>query len=80
MVSIADNSIGDYPFPGFGVQGIWNTTRRVGYNLYRQLTVVDQGTSLRLEDSDGTSIPIVDYLPQVFNDGAVYHINKLLKP
>ncbi len=80
FVSIADNSIGDYPFPGFGVQGIWNTTRRVGYNLYRQLIVVDQGTSLRLEDSDGTSIPIVDYLPQVFNDGAVYHINKLLKP
>jgi len=80
FVSVSDNSIGDYPFPGFGVQGTWNTTRRTGYNLYRQITLMDYGTGLSLEDSDGTHISIVDYLPQVFNDGAVYHINKLLKP
>ena len=78
FVSVPDNSLSDYPFPGFGVQGTWNTTLLTGYNEFRQIRMVDNGTDLELIDKDNTSIPIVDYLPQVFSDGAVYHIDQLL--
>lgn len=79
FVSVPDNSLGDYPFPGFGVQGIWDTALRDGAAGYRQITLADRGTSLELIDSDGTAIPIIADFPQVFSDGAVYRINKLLK-
>ncbi|WP_437921064.1 fasciclin domain-containing protein [Sphingobacterium sp. LRF_L2] len=79
FVSVPDNSLGDYPFPGFGVQGTWNTALRTGYNEYRQLTLTDNGTNLTIKDKDDTVIPVQSVLPQVFADGAVYQISTLLK-
>lgn len=79
FVSVPDNSLGDYPFPGFGVQGTWDTALRNGTVGYRQISLVDHGTSLELIDADGAPIPIMEDFPQVFSDGAVYRINKLLK-
>lgn len=79
FVSVPDNSLSDYPFPGFGVQGSWNTTQQTGYNEFRKIRLVDNGTGLELIDTDETIIPIQDVLPQVFSDGAVYPINRLLK-
>jgi len=79
FVSVPDNSLGDYPFPGFGVQGTWDTALRNGAAGYRQISLADRGTSLELMDKDGTVIPIIGDFPQVFSDGAVYQINKLLK-
>lgn len=79
FVSVPDNSLADYPFPGFGVQGTWNTALRTGYNVYRQLTLTDNGTTLSLRDKDNSSITIGAALPKVFGDGAVYPIQTLLK-
>jgi len=79
FVSVPDNSLGDYPFPGFGVQGTWDTALRLGASGYRQISLADRGTNLELIDSDGTIVPILGDFPQVFSDGAVYRINKLLK-
>lgn len=79
FVSVPDNSLSDYPFPGFGIQGTWDTALRRNTLEYRQLTLTDNGTTLHLVDEDGTTIPIVGDFPQVFSDGAVYQINKLLK-
>ncbi|MBD1420480.1 fasciclin domain-containing protein [Sphingobacterium chuzhouense] len=79
FVSVPDNSLSDYPFPGFGVQGTWDTALRTGVGEYRQISLADRGTSLELMDKDGTVLPIISDFPQVFSDGAVYRINKLLK-
>lgn len=79
FVSVSDNSLGDYPFPGFNVQGTWDTALKLGDTEYRQITLHDRGTRLELEDLDGSIIPIQGDFPQVFSDGAVYRINKLLK-
>src|SRR5690606_18919894 len=79
FVSVPDNALGDYPFAGFGVQGTWDTAQRLGATAYRQISLVDRGTKLELIDADGTIIPILGDFPQVFSDGAVYRINKLLK-
>lgn len=79
FVSVPDNSLSDYPFPGFGIQGTWNTALRTGQNQYRQLVLIDNGTGLELRDTDNNSIPVVGAFPQVFSDGAIYQINKLLK-
>lgn len=79
FISVPDNSLGDYPFPGFGVQGLWNTAQLTGYQQYRQLEVLDQQTQLALKDTDGTIIPVSTDFPQLFSDGAVYSISGLLK-
>ncbi|HIX54260.1 MAG TPA: hypothetical protein H9853_04485, partial [Candidatus Sphingobacterium stercoripullorum] len=79
FVSVSDNSLGDYPFPGFDVQGTWDTALKLSDTEYRQITLHDRGSSLELEDLDGSIIPIQGDFPQVFSDGAVYRINKLLK-
>ncbi|PRD54220.1 hypothetical protein C5749_12130 [Sphingobacterium gobiense] len=79
FVSVPDNSLPDYPFPGFGVEGTWETALRRGPMAYRQISLNDRRTALELVDEDGTVIPIVGDFPQVFSDGAVYRINKLLK-
>ncbi|MFD1768632.1 fasciclin domain-containing protein [Sphingobacterium suaedae] len=79
FVSVPDNSLGDYPFPGYGIQGTWDTALRTGYNQYRQIRLIDQGTSLELRDTDNSIIPLSGSFPQVFGDGAIYHITKLLK-
>lgn len=79
FISVPDNSLADYPFPGFGVQGVWNTAQQTGYQQYRLLEVLDQQTRLELKDIDGTIIPVSTDLPQLFSDGAVYSIAGLLK-
>ncbi|GGH06116.1 hypothetical protein FAZ19_04345 [Sphingobacterium alkalisoli] len=79
FISIPDNSLGDYPFPGFGIEGVWKTTMSTGYNVYRQLEIIDQNTRLELKDIDGTIIPVSTDLPKLFSDGAVYKISGLLK-
>ena len=79
FVSIPENSLSDYPFPGFGVQGIWNTTQGNVSTGYRQLQLIDQGSSLELIDKDGTSHKIAETFPQVFDDGAIYRLHTLLK-
>ncbi|MCA5003863.1 fasciclin domain-containing protein [Sphingobacterium bovistauri] len=79
FVSVPDNSLSDYPFPGFGIQGVWNTTKLTGYNLFRKLELLDRTTHLELKDIDGTLIPISNELPKLFSDGAVYKISRLLK-
>ncbi|TJZ61126.1 hypothetical protein FAZ15_07935 [Sphingobacterium olei] len=79
FISVPDNSLADYPFPGFGIQGVWNTTQMTGYQQYRLLEVIDQNTRLELKDTDGTIIPVSTDLPQLFSDGAVYRISGLLK-
>jgi hypothetical protein len=79
FVSVPDNSLSDYPFPGFGIQGTWDTALRTGVAEYRQISLVDGGTYLELTDKDDAVIPIINDFPQVFSDGAVYRINKLLK-
>lgn len=79
FVSVSDNSLSDYPFPGFGVQGTWNTALRTGYNVYRQLTLLDNGSNLALRDKDNTNISLPNVLPKIFADGAVYRIQTLLK-
>lgn len=79
FISVPDNSLGDYPFPGFGVEGLWNTAQLTGYQQYRQLEVLDQQTRLALKDTDGTVILVSTDFPQLFSDGAVYKISGLLK-
>lgn len=79
FVSVPDNSLPDYPFPGFGIEGTWETSLRRDPMDYRQITLNDLGIALELIDEDGTNIPVVGDFPQVFSDGAVYRINKLLK-
>ncbi|MBE8722255.1 fasciclin domain-containing protein [Sphingobacterium pedocola] len=79
FVSVPDNSLGDYPFPGFDVQGIWNTSKSIGYNLFRKIELIDHNTHMELRDTDGNLIRISDNLPQLFSDGAVYRISGLLK-
>ncbi|HLS37102.1 MAG TPA: fasciclin domain-containing protein [Sphingobacterium bovisgrunnientis] len=79
FVSVPDNSLSDYPFAGFGVQGKWNTAKLIGYNSYRKLELKDKSTHLELVDTDGTIIRVSDELPKLFSDGAVYKISGLLK-
>jgi len=79
FVTVPDNALGDYPFAGLGIQGTWDTAQRLGTTGYRQISLADRGTKLELIDSDGTIIPVLGDFPQVFSDGAVYRINKLLK-
>jgi hypothetical protein len=79
FISVSDNSLSDYPFPGFAVQGVWNTAQLTGYQQYRVLEMMDRQTHLELKDIDGAIIPVSADLPQLFSDGAVYKISKLLK-
>ncbi|MFC3197846.1 fasciclin domain-containing protein [Parapedobacter deserti] len=77
FVPINENSLSDYPFPGFGVQGQWNTAHMAQGGRSR-LTVMDQGTGLSVQDATGQTATVVSEFPKTFTDGAIYQIDGLL--
>lgn len=76
FVSVPDNSLSDYPFPGFHVEGSWITAKRNG-QTFRTLTVKDSGTALNLTAYNGETATVTSEFPKIFSDGAVYRINKV---
>ncbi|WP_257669692.1 fasciclin domain-containing protein [Parapedobacter tibetensis] len=77
FVPINENSLSDYPFPGFGVQGEWRTAHLAG-GMRSRLTLTDQGATLQLRDATGQVAQVVSEFPKTFNDGAIYQIDRLL--
>ncbi|WP_262248591.1 fasciclin domain-containing protein [Parapedobacter soli] len=77
FVPINENSLSDYPFPGFGVQGDWRTAH-ISEGERSVLSLTDQGNGLQLRDASGQVANIISDFPKTFNDGAIYQIDRLL--
>jgi len=79
FVPVTDNSLSDYPFAGFGVQGDWFTAQMAGTTQKRSIKLQDLGNSLQVQSADGEVAQILSEFPRIFADGAVYRINKVFK-
>src|SRR5690606_24242069 len=58
FVPINENSLSDYPFPGFGVQGDWRTAH-ISEGERSVLSLTDQGNGLQLRDASGQVANII---------------------
>ena len=79
FVPITDNSLSDYPFAGFAVQGDWATAQAAGVGQKRMLKVQDLGNSLQVQSDAGESAQVISAFPKIFADGAIYRINQVFK-
>ena len=77
FVPINVNSLNDYPFPGFGVEGAWRTAH-MSQGQRSILSLTDQGDGLQLQDASGQVANVISDFPKTFNDGAIYQIDRLL--
>lgn len=83
FVSVADNDLSDYAFPGANIQGTFSTFQNkfVVDELPSQLKVIDNGTELTLSNvAGGQTAKVISDLPNVYGDCAVYIIDALIQP
>jgi uncharacterized surface protein with fasciclin (FAS1) repeats len=78
FVKVAESSLPDYPFPGAGIEGELITFKNTR-NGYAKLQLVDNGDNLQVIDGKGNVINIKGIFPRIYNDGAVYLIDRLLE-
>lgn len=80
FVNVDASRLTDYPFPGAGVQGNWQTFRQVdgtqGYSYYG-IIMTDKGNELQLSNGVETA-RVTSYFPYIFADGAAYTIDGIL--
>ena len=78
FVKVGGSSLSDYPFPGAGIEGDLVTFKPTD-NGFAKLKLVDKGDKLQIIDGKGNVINIVGEFPRIYNDGAVYKIDRLLE-
>lgn len=77
FVSISENGLNDYPFPGAGIEGTMTTYKMVdGENT--TLTITDTGDGLTVTDGKGRTVNVISTFPNIYADGAAYIIDGLL--
>ncbi|MFD2036834.1 fasciclin domain-containing protein [Belliella marina] len=78
FVPVSINSLNDYPFPGFGVEGEMLTSQ-LESNVPMKIKLIDKGNNLQLQSGDGSIANVVSEFPKIYMDGAVYQIDRVLK-
>ena len=78
FVKVSASGLSDYPFPGAGIEGELTTFRKNDNGEFAKIKLLDKGTHLELIDGKGNVIKITDTFPRIYNDGAVYAIDRLL--
>ena len=81
FVNVNTSSIGDYPFPGAGIQGEMNTFTwsNPSHTQRATLTIIDNGTNLQVMDAKGNIANVVSVYPNIYSDGVAYQIDGLLE-
>lgn len=77
FVNTNESSLGDYPFPGAGIQG-QATTFYQSNGRNAKLTIIDNGSQLQVKDEKGNVVNVVGVFPSIYGDGAAYLIDGLL--
>jgi hypothetical protein len=78
FVPVSGNSLDDYPFPGFGVEGVWASAQRVA-GANRPVKLNDLGSNLQVQSDKGEVVSVISDFPKIFTDGAIYRIDKVFK-
>ncbi len=78
FVRVGASGLSDYPFPGAGIQGEL-TTFKTTDSGYAKLKLIDEGDQLRVVDAVGDTVNVLGVFPRIYNDGAAYLIDGILK-
>ncbi len=79
FVSVNESRLGDYPFPGAGIEGELITYGQVDSDTRAVLTLIDNGDQLQVMDAKGNIVNVLEVFPRIYGDGAVYMIDGLLE-
>ncbi len=78
FINVSASNLLDYPFPGAKVQGQLASFGKKSDGTTASFTLVDRGTELVIIDAKGNEAKVLNYFPNIYADGAVYMIDKLL--
>lgn len=78
FINVSTSNLLDYPFPGAKVQGQLASFGKKSDGTTASFTLVDRGNELVIIDAKGNEAKVLNYFPNIYADGAVYMIDKLL--
>lgn len=78
FINVSASNLLDYPFPGANVQGQLASFGKKADGTAASFNLVDRGNELVIIDAKGNEAKVLNYFPNIYADGAVYMIDKLL--
>ncbi|MDL2230613.1 fasciclin domain-containing protein [Alistipes sp. OttesenSCG-928-L06] len=78
FVNVDASRLTDYPFPGAGVEGRWQTFLRPNASGFLGVQLLDNGNKLTVNSHFGSTANVTSFFPYIYSDGAAYIIDGLL--
>jgi uncharacterized surface protein with fasciclin (FAS1) repeats len=77
FIPVSTNNLSDYFFAGTNCSGTFKTIQKIS-GTTTSIKLTDDGTSLKVQIGSGNTATIVNALPRIYSDGALYLIDSVL--